>query len=114
MHVVCEMLTEEEEQPCLVAIRVKRVSLVDEVEERIDSVLDVLLSREVFNRDDREEVLCQNLGPRAKVRKVLDILEGKGEEAAKIFLYVVSHDQQETTASNAVGKGKDPPLSSGM
>lgn len=109
---MCEMPTEEKEQSCLEAIRVKRVSLVDEVEERIDSVLDVLLSREVFNRDDREEVLCQNVGPRAKVRKVLDILEGKGEEAAKIFLCVVS--QQETTASNAVGKGKDPPLSSGM
>ncbi|XP_018546188.1 NLR family CARD domain-containing protein 3 [Lates calcarifer] len=79
---------------CLISIRVLRVSLVDELEGRIDSLLEILVSREVFTRDDREEVLCQ-LGPRARVRKVLDILECKGEEAAKIFLSISSHHQQE-------------------
>ncbi|GAA6216237.1 protein NLRC3-like [Lates japonicus] len=79
---------------CLISIRVLRVSLVDELEGRIDSLLEILVSREVFTRDDREEVLC-HLGPRARVRKVLDILECKGEEAAKIFLSISSHHQQE-------------------
>ncbi|XP_035505649.1 NLR family CARD domain-containing protein 3 isoform X2 [Scophthalmus maximus] len=79
---------------CLKAIRVLRVSLVDELEGRIDSLLEILVSREVFTRDDREDVLCQ-LGPRSRVRKVLDILECKGEEAAKIFLSISSHHQQE-------------------
>ncbi|KAF3836977.1 hypothetical protein F7725_004441 [Dissostichus mawsoni] len=72
----------------LKALRVLRVSLVDELEGRIDSLLEILVSREVFTRDDREEVLC-HLGPRARVREVLDILECKGNEAAEIFFQLV-------------------------
>ena len=91
---------------CLSLIRLKRVVLVDTLEERIDGLLDALLSREVFNRDDREDVLGLS-GPRARVRKVLDILECKGEEAANIFLCVV---EQPETSSSAVGKSKERPL----
>uniref|UniRef100_A0AAZ1XPF0 NACHT domain-containing protein n=1 Tax=Oreochromis aureus TaxID=47969 RepID=A0AAZ1XPF0_OREAU len=58
------------------AVRVLRVSLVDELEGQVDSLVEFLVCREVFTRDDREEVLCQ-LGPRMRVRKVLDILECK-------------------------------------
>ncbi|XP_028285284.1 NACHT, LRR and PYD domains-containing protein 3-like [Parambassis ranga] len=76
----------------LAAMRMLRVSLVDELEGQIDSLVEVLLSQGVFSRDDREEVLCHP-GPRARVRKVLDILECKGEEAAKIFLSLRSHPQ---------------------
>ncbi|XP_023155726.2 protein NLRC3-like [Amphiprion ocellaris] len=75
---------------CLTTLRILRVSLVDELEGHINSLLDVLVSREVFTRDDREVVLCQ-LGPRARVRKVLDIVECKGEEAAQVFLSARSH-----------------------
>lgn len=96
----------------LTAIRVLRVSLVDELEGQIDSLLEILVSREVFTRDDREEVLCQ-LGPRARVRKVLDILECKGEEAAKIFLYIISHHQQEAEAHFKEGSTNES-LSAGM
>ncbi|KAM9335865.1 NACHT, LRR and PYD domains-containing protein 3-like [Symphorus nematophorus] len=89
------MVEKDDCNSCLTAIRVLRVSLVDELEGRIDSLLEALVSRELFTRDDREEVLCQ-LGPRARVRKVLDILECKGEEAAKTFLSVSScHHQEE-------------------
>uniref|UniRef100_A0A8C2Z6G0 CARD domain-containing protein n=1 Tax=Cyclopterus lumpus TaxID=8103 RepID=A0A8C2Z6G0_CYCLU len=77
---------------CLTALGVLRVSLVDQLEGRIDSLLDILVSREVFTRDDREEVLCR-LGPRARVRTVLDILTCKGEEAAKIFLSITWKDR---------------------
>lgn len=76
----------------LAAVRMLRVSLVDELEGQIDSLVEVLLCQGVFSRDDREEVLCQP-GPRARVRKVLDILECKGEEAAKIFLSLRSRPQ---------------------
>uniref|UniRef100_A0A3P9HS71 CARD domain-containing protein n=1 Tax=Oryzias latipes TaxID=8090 RepID=A0A3P9HS71_ORYLA len=62
-------------------IRRLRVSLVDELEEQIDSLLEVLVTQEVFTRDDREDVLGHP-GSRGRVRKVLDILECKGEEAA--------------------------------
>ncbi|XP_062240303.1 protein NLRC3-like [Platichthys flesus] len=79
---------------CLTTIRVMRVSLVDELEGKIDSLLEVLVSREVFTRDDREEVLCQP-GPRSRVRTVLDILGCKGEEAARVFLAISSHSQEE-------------------
>ncbi|XP_061565572.1 NLR family CARD domain-containing protein 3-like [Cololabis saira] len=77
---------------CLTAVRVLRVSLVDELEAQVDSALEALVSRDVFTRDDREDVLCQR-GPRARVRKVLDILECKGEEAARVFLSIRSHLQ---------------------
>ncbi|KAM7372623.1 hypothetical protein PAMP_009778 [Pampus punctatissimus] len=66
----------------------------DELEGRIDSLLEILVSREVFSEDDCEEVLCQ-LGPRARIRKVLDILECKGEEAVRTFLSIRTHHQQE-------------------
>lgn len=95
---------------CLTAIRVLRASLVDELEGRIDSLLEILVSQEVFTRDDREEVLCQ-LGPRARVRQVLDILECKGEEAAQTFLSVSS--QQETQTHSERG-GEDQSQFKGM
>lgn len=96
----------------LTAIRVLRVSLVDDLEGKIDSLLEIIVSQEVFTRDDREEVLCQ-LGPRARVRKVLDILGCKGEEAAKIFLSVVSHHQQESEVHIKKDNAHQPP-SAGM
>ncbi|KAF7669029.1 hypothetical protein LDENG_00263980 [Lucifuga dentata] len=80
---------------CLKAIRVLRVSLVDELESWIDSLLESMVNAEVFTRDDHEDVLC-HLGPRARVRKLLDILECKGEEAAETFISIRSHHQQET------------------
>ncbi|XP_070785970.1 NLR family CARD domain-containing protein 3-like [Enoplosus armatus] len=92
---------------CLTAIRVLRVSLVDELEGQIDSLLEILVSQEVFTRDDREEVLCQ-LGPRARVRKVLDVLECKGEEAAKIFLSISSHHRQEAQTHSKEGNTDQP------
>nr|XP_020481909.2 NACHT, LRR and PYD domains-containing protein 3-like [Labrus bergylta] len=91
----------------LTAIRVLRVSLVDELEGRIDSLLEVLVSREFFTRDDREEVLCQ-LGPRARVRKVLDILQCKGEEAANIFLSISINHQQEAQKYSKEGNTDQP------
>ncbi|XP_076144666.1 NACHT, LRR and PYD domains-containing protein 3-like isoform X2 [Alosa pseudoharengus] len=75
---------------CLRTLREMRGGLVDRVEGSVDLVLETLVSREVFTRDDREEVLCER-GPRGRVRKVLDILDCKGEEAAGTFLLAVSH-----------------------
>lgn len=77
-------------EPCLQSLRDHRVSLVDELEFHIDSLIDVLITKKVFTRDDREEIQNEK-GPRGKVRKVLDILEGKGEEAARIFISASSH-----------------------
>lgn len=71
-------------------LRETREGLIDRVEEHIDALLETLVSTEVFTRDDREEVLCAG-GPRGRVRKVLDILDCKGEEAAATFLLAVSH-----------------------
>lgn len=97
---------------CLTTIRVLRVSLIDELEGGIDSLLDILVCREVFTRDDREEVLSRS-GPRARVRKVLDILECKGEEAAEIFLSVSSRHQQAAQTNSKEGS-TDQLLSVGM
>ncbi|XP_029942967.1 NACHT, LRR and PYD domains-containing protein 3-like isoform X2 [Salarias fasciatus] len=87
-------MVEKDVLDSLTALRVLRVSLVDDLEGQIDSLLDVLVSREVFTRDDREEVVCLP-GPRARVRRVLDILECKGEEAASIFLSARNQCMQE-------------------
>ncbi|KAK7909712.1 hypothetical protein WMY93_014396 [Mugilogobius chulae] len=75
----------EVESSCLKTVQVLRVSLVDQLEARIESILETLVNHGVFSRDDREQVLC-HLGPRARVRQVLDIVQCKGEEAAKILL----------------------------
>lgn len=84
---------------CLKVLRQRRVSLVDELEDRIDSLLDLLLQQEIFGRDDREEVLCLP-GPRARTRKVLDVLEAKGEEAASIFLTLWRQQSPSTRDGN--------------
>lgn len=89
------MVEEKARGSGLEAIRRLRVSLVDELEGRIDSLLDSLLQQELFSRDDREEVVCLP-GPRARTRKILDILECKGEEAASVFLSLRNQQQRLT------------------
>ncbi|KAL6490558.1 hypothetical protein MHYP_G00009030 [Metynnis hypsauchen] len=74
-------------EPCLRTLRKLRVSLVDKLEGHIDSLVDQLIAKNVLTRDDREEIQYEK-GPRGKVRKVLDILECKGEEDARIFISV--------------------------
>uniref|UniRef100_A0AAY5EZ69 NACHT domain-containing protein n=1 Tax=Electrophorus electricus TaxID=8005 RepID=A0AAY5EZ69_ELEEL len=61
---------------CQDSTRNIRVFLVDKLEWHIDSVVDLLITKDVFSRDDREDVLFEK-GPRGKVRKVLDILDCK-------------------------------------
>lgn len=82
-------------EPCLQSLRDRRVSLVDKLEFHVDSLIDVLIAKKVLTRDDREEIQYEK-GPRGKVRKVLDILEGKGEEAARIFISASSHLEEST------------------
>uniref|UniRef100_A0A8C6WLK0 NACHT domain-containing protein n=1 Tax=Neogobius melanostomus TaxID=47308 RepID=A0A8C6WLK0_9GOBI len=84
---------------CLKAVQVLRVSLVDELEGHVESLLENLVNRGVFSRDDREDVLC-HLGPRARVRKVLDIVQCKGEEAASVLFSINNCLQQETQPRN--------------
>ncbi|KAJ8385259.1 hypothetical protein AAFF_G00191360 [Aldrovandia affinis] len=80
--------------PCQRSLRELRVRLVDQLEEHIGSLAEQLLLREVFTRDDGEDVLCER-GPRARVRKALDILDCKGEAAASTFLSLCGHLQGE-------------------
>lgn len=85
----------------LTAVRTLRLSLVDELEGRIEALLDLLLEQRL-NRDDREEELGVP-GPRARVRRLLDIVECKGEEAAKVLL---DHREEATRAQRqAAGTG---------
>lgn len=83
----------------LTTVRTLRLSLVDELEGRIDALLDLLVEQQLLNRDDREEVLGVP-GPRARVRRLLDIVECKGEEAAKVLL-----DRREEAARQSAGMG---------
>uniref|UniRef100_A0AAV2KKK4 Uncharacterized protein n=1 Tax=Knipowitschia caucasica TaxID=637954 RepID=A0AAV2KKK4_KNICA len=72
---------------CLKALQVRRVSLVDQLEAHVESLVEDLLNHGVFSRDDREQVLSR-AGPRARVRQVLDIIQCKGEESAKVLLFL--------------------------
>ncbi|XP_028839116.1 NACHT, LRR and PYD domains-containing protein 3-like isoform X2 [Denticeps clupeoides] len=78
------------ENSCLSTLRQLRETLVDRIENQVDVLVERLTSMEVFSRDDREEVLCEN-GSRRRVRKVLDILDCKGEEASRTFLLAIRH-----------------------
>ncbi|KAJ8262091.1 hypothetical protein GJAV_G00162070 [Gymnothorax javanicus] len=73
-----------QEGTCRKSLQELRACLVDQLEAHIGSLIEQLFLQEVFSRDDREVVLCHP-GPRARVRKVLDILDCKGEEAASAF-----------------------------
>ncbi|XP_072543925.1 protein NLRC3-like [Salminus brasiliensis] len=84
------MTLPETSETCLRTLRQLRVSLVDKLEWHIDSLVDLLSAQNVFTRDDQEEIHYEK-GPRGKVRKVLDILDCKGEEAARIFISASSH-----------------------
>ncbi|KAG9345512.1 hypothetical protein JZ751_008656 [Albula glossodonta] len=81
------------DRQCQRSLRELREHLVDLLEEHITSLIEQLVFREVFTRDDREDVLCA-LGPRARIRKVLDILDCKGEEAANTFLSLCNQLQR--------------------
>ncbi|XP_055085036.1 protein NLRC3-like [Periophthalmus magnuspinnatus] len=99
-------MVEVVEGSCLNSIQVLRVSLVDELEGRVESLLENLVTHGVFGRDDREQVLC-HLGPRARVRQVLDIVQCKGEEAAKVFLSINSCSHLEPQSRPSGGRSAE-------
>ncbi|XP_066575852.1 NACHT, LRR and PYD domains-containing protein 3-like [Amia ocellicauda] len=70
-------------------LRELRVTLVDELEACVNYLMEQMVLREVLTRDDREEILI-NPGPRKRVRKLLDIIDCKGEEVASTFLSIYS------------------------
>nr|XP_015200607.1 PREDICTED: NACHT, LRR and PYD domains-containing protein 3-like [Lepisosteus oculatus] len=69
----------------LTVLKERRATLVDELEDHIDGLLEEMVLKQAFTRDDREDVLCE-LGPRKRIRKLLDIIDCKGEEVAGMFL----------------------------
>ncbi|CAN9509521.1 unnamed protein product [Ophioblennius macclurei] len=96
-------MEDEEVSDPLTALRVLRASLVDELEGHVDSLLDALVSGEALGRDDREEVLCLP-GPRARVRKLLDILECKGGEAAGVLFSAWNRQRKEAKTDESPSK----------
>ncbi|XP_033891289.3 NACHT, LRR and PYD domains-containing protein 3-like isoform X1 [Acipenser ruthenus] len=70
-----------------------RVTLVDELEDHIELILEEMVQRKEFTRDDCEVVKCES-GPRMKVRKALDIVYCKGEDAANMFMFLYSQFKQ--------------------
>uniref|UniRef100_A0A8C9SC58 NACHT, LRR and PYD domains-containing protein 3-like n=1 Tax=Scleropages formosus TaxID=113540 RepID=A0A8C9SC58_SCLFO len=92
-HRILSMMALEPGLVALRELRVRRVALVDQLEDHIGSLLEQLLLKRVFTRDDCEEVVYER-GPRARVRKTLDILSCKGEEVALEFLLMCSHLQE--------------------
>uniref|UniRef100_A0AAY3ZWI9 NACHT domain-containing protein n=1 Tax=Denticeps clupeoides TaxID=299321 RepID=A0AAY3ZWI9_9TELE len=88
------------ENSCLSTLRQLRETLVDRIENQVDVLVERLTSMEVFSRDDREEVLCEN-GSRRRVRKVLDILDCKGEELIKKHKAVLKRRSESMLYYNA-------------
>ncbi|XP_069486802.1 NACHT, LRR and PYD domains-containing protein 3-like [Ambystoma mexicanum] len=61
-----------------------RERLIDELEGSMDCILGKLLQRDLLTRDDCEDVAYER-GPRKQVRKLLDIIDLRGEELAVSF-----------------------------
>lgn len=74
-------------------LKENRVTLVDELEDHIELILEEMVQRKEFTRDDCEVVKCES-GPRMKVRKALDIVYCKGEDAANMFMFLYSQFKQ--------------------
>ncbi|XP_043920962.1 nucleotide-binding oligomerization domain-containing protein 1-like [Protopterus annectens] len=64
-----------------------RIELVKRIK-NIDWILDSLIQNKQFTVEDKELVEC-NLTPCAKVRRLLDIVHSKGEEASKCLVHVL-------------------------
>uniref|UniRef100_A0A8C5PRT6 Uncharacterized protein n=1 Tax=Leptobrachium leishanense TaxID=445787 RepID=A0A8C5PRT6_9ANUR len=65
-------------------LQTHRVSLINELEDCIDSIIDRGLEENLLSRDDHEDIAYEN-GPRKKVRKLLDIINCLGEQNASLF-----------------------------
>ncbi|XP_078533601.1 NACHT, LRR and PYD domains-containing protein 12-like [Lissotriton helveticus] len=64
-----------------------RERLIDELEASVDCILDKLLQGELITRDDHEDVAYER-GPRKQVRRLLDIIDLRGEALASVFCSV--------------------------
>ncbi|XP_030046611.1 NACHT, LRR and PYD domains-containing protein 3 [Microcaecilia unicolor] len=61
-----------------------REKLIDELADYIDCILDRFLQKELITKDDYEDAAYER-GPRKQVRRLLDIIDCRGEELASIF-----------------------------
>ncbi|KAJ1206268.1 hypothetical protein NDU88_001677 [Pleurodeles waltl] len=67
-----------------VFLRRHRERLIDELEASVDCILDKLLQGQLITRDDHEDVAYER-GPRKQVRRLLDVIDLRGEMLASVF-----------------------------
>uniref|UniRef100_A0A8C4R5Q4 CARD domain-containing protein n=1 Tax=Eptatretus burgeri TaxID=7764 RepID=A0A8C4R5Q4_EPTBU len=67
-----------------------RTNIIEALSYSPSKVFDEVKAKGVLNREDYHRVLAQECDEE-KIRKCLDIMEGKGEESAKIFLKILSN-----------------------
>ncbi|XP_072547126.1 NLR family CARD domain-containing protein 3 [Salminus brasiliensis] len=89
--------------PCSAELQKRRVELVKNWSKQIDSLLDVLFNMGTVTEEDISLIRGGGCtGERDCLRTLLDVLQGRGEEACRAFLFVLSNVQ----TSEATGIAK--------
>ncbi|KAK2880952.1 hypothetical protein Q8A67_018220 [Cirrhinus molitorella] len=83
--------------PCITEIQQRRVELVENYSERLTRLLDVLFNVGAVTEEDLSLIRGSSVrGERECMRVLLDVLNGRGEESCRAFLYILPSVQDET------------------
>ncbi|KAI2656311.1 NLR family CARD domain-containing protein 3 [Labeo rohita] len=83
--------------PCSTEIQQRRVELVENYSEHLTRLLDVLFNVGAVTEEDLSFIRGSSVrGERECMRVLLDVLNGRGEESCRAFLYVLPSVQDET------------------
>lgn len=88
--------------PCSDDIQKRRVELVENWSKQVDHLLDILFKIGAVTEEDLSFIRGGGCtGERDCMRTLLDVLQGRGEEACRAFLYVLSNPQPSTVSGTA-------------
>lgn len=93
--------------PCSSEIQRRRVELVENCSKHLTRLLDVLFNVGAITEEDVSLVEgSANGGDRECMRALLDVLNGRGEESCRAFLYVLPYVQEETGFLGKLGQAE--------
>ncbi|XP_051535359.1 NLR family CARD domain-containing protein 3-like isoform X2 [Myxocyprinus asiaticus] len=91
--------------PCSAEIQQRRLELVENHSEHLTRLLDVLFNVGAVTEEDLSLIRGSSLkGERECMRVLLDVLNGRGEESCRAFLYLLPSVQEETASATKPGQ----------
>ncbi|XP_057207076.1 NLR family CARD domain-containing protein 3 [Triplophysa rosa] len=101
---VCSVMADG---PCSSEIQRRRVELVENCSKHLTRLLDVLFNVGAITEEDVSLVEgSAHGGERECMRALLDVLNGRGEESCRAFLYVLPYVQEETGFLGKLGQAE--------